>query len=44
MKSVDIFSDLKLRLSYGENGNIPPADYGSLALIGVSNYVPVQHQ
>jgi TonB-linked SusC/RagA family outer membrane protein len=39
MKSMDIISDLKLRLSYGENGNIPPADYGSLALIGVSNYV-----
>ncbi len=39
MKNVPVISDFKLRLSYGENGNLPPNDYGSIPTIGSFPYV-----
>lgn len=40
MKSSPIFSDLKLRASYGENGNNQlGSDYGSIATLGSFGYV-----
>lgn len=39
MKNVHAVSDLKLRLSYGVNGNNGIPDYGSIPQIGTSNYV-----
>ncbi len=38
MKALPIISDLKLRFSYGVNGNIPPADYGAIATLGSFGY------
>jgi TonB-linked SusC/RagA family outer membrane protein len=38
MKNIPVISDLKLRFSYGINGNIPSADYGSLATLGSFGY------
>lgn len=38
MTNVPFISDLKLRFSYGTNGNIPPGDYGSIATIGSFGY------
>ncbi len=38
MDDLPIISDLKLRLSYGENGNVPSGDYGSIATIGSFGY------
>ena len=38
MQSLPIISDLKLRLSYGENGNNPPNDYASIPTIGSFGY------
>jgi len=38
MKALPIISDLKLRFSYGINGNIPQADYGSIATLGSFGY------
>lgn len=35
MKNIPVFSDAKLRASYGETGVQPGADFGSLALFGV---------
>jgi hypothetical protein len=40
MKSLSVISDLKLRVSYGVNGNNNlPNDYASIATIGSSGYV-----
>lgn len=39
MKSVPVISDLKLRFSYGVNGNNSIADYGSISQIGSYGYV-----
>jgi TonB-dependent starch-binding outer membrane protein SusC len=39
MKALPVISDLKLRVSYGVNGNVPPNDYGSLATLGSYGYV-----
>ncbi len=39
MRGLPVISDLKLRVSYGVNGNPPTADYGSIATIGSSGYV-----
>ena len=39
IKNLDIFSDLKLRFSYGETGNFNIPNYGSVALLEPSNYV-----
>ncbi|WP_245917026.1 TonB-dependent receptor [Mucilaginibacter yixingensis] len=39
MKKAPVFSDLKLRVSYGVNGNNNIGDYGSIAQIGSSGYV-----
>jgi TonB-dependent starch-binding outer membrane protein SusC len=39
MQAIPVISDLKLRFSYGTNGNIPPGDYGSIATIGSAGYV-----
>jgi TonB-dependent starch-binding outer membrane protein SusC len=39
MDALPVISDLKLRLSYGANGNIPSADYGSIATLGSYGYV-----
>jgi TonB-linked SusC/RagA family outer membrane protein len=38
MNALPVISDLKLRISYGVNGNIPPGDYGSIATIGSFGY------
>ncbi|MEP6673608.1 MAG: TonB-dependent receptor [Ferruginibacter sp.] len=38
MKSIRLFSDLKIRVSYGANGNIPTGDYGSIATLGSFGY------
>jgi TonB-linked SusC/RagA family outer membrane protein len=38
MQKVPVISDLKLRLSYGVNGNIPSGDYGSIATLGSFGY------
>lgn len=38
MKDVPVISDLKLRFSYGVNGNNPTGDYGSLATLGSFGY------
>jgi TonB-linked SusC/RagA family outer membrane protein len=38
MQSVPVISDLKLRVSYGVNGNIPPNDYGAIATLGSFGY------
>lgn len=39
MKKAPVFSDLKLRVSYGVNGNNGIGDYGSIAQLGTYNYV-----
>jgi TonB-linked SusC/RagA family outer membrane protein len=39
MKRVPVMSDLKLRFSYGVNGNNSIADYGSISQIGQYGYV-----
>ncbi|MEP6747123.1 MAG: TonB-dependent receptor, partial [Bacteroidota bacterium] len=39
MKALPVISDLKLRVSYGVNGNVPQGDYGSLATLGSYGYV-----
>ncbi|WP_069659627.1 SusC/RagA family TonB-linked outer membrane protein [Arcticibacter eurypsychrophilus] len=39
MKDLTAVSDLKLRASYGVNGNNSIADYGSISQIGVYGYV-----
>ena len=39
MKSLPVISDLKVRFSYGVNGNPPSGDYGSIATIGSAGYV-----
>lgn len=39
MKNVSVISDLKLRVSYGVNGNNSIGDYGSISQIGQSGYV-----
>jgi TonB-linked SusC/RagA family outer membrane protein len=39
MKNIHAVSDLKLRASYGVNGNLPNADYASIPQISTSNYV-----
>ena len=36
MKDNDLFSDLKLRVSYGTNGNLPTDLYDYMALYGMS--------
>jgi len=38
MSSVPVISDLKLRVSYGVNGNVPQGDYSSIATLGTSSY------
>ncbi|MGC4104296.1 SusC/RagA family TonB-linked outer membrane protein [Ferruginibacter sp.] len=38
MQSVRAISDLKLRFSYGVNGNIPSGDYGAIATLGSFGY------
>lgn len=39
MKSAPVISDLKLRGSFGVNGNNNIGDYGSIAVLGQYNYV-----
>jgi TonB-linked SusC/RagA family outer membrane protein len=39
MKKAPVFSDLKLRVSYGVNGNNAIGDYGSIAQLGTYGYV-----
>lgn len=39
MKNVKVISDLKLRFSYGVNGNNSIGDYGSISQIGSYGYV-----
>ncbi|XHR97010.1 hypothetical protein ACFJIV_10395 [Mucilaginibacter sp. UC70_90] len=39
MKKLPVISDLKLRFSYGVNGNNSIADYGSISQIGSYGYV-----
>lgn len=39
MKGVDALSDLKLRISYGENGNNNIGDYPSIPTIASGGYV-----
>ncbi len=39
MKALPVISDLKLRVSYGVNGNLPGSDYGSIPTLGSSGYV-----
>jgi TonB-linked SusC/RagA family outer membrane protein len=39
MKNVRVLSDLKLRVSYGENGNNNIGNYGSIATLGSFGYV-----
>ncbi|QTE38178.1 TonB-dependent receptor [Mucilaginibacter gossypii] len=39
MKKLPVMSDLKLRFSYGVNGNNSIADYGSISQIGSYGYV-----
>lgn len=39
MQAIPVISDLKLRFSYGTNGNIPPGDYGPISTIGSAGYV-----
>ncbi|MBN8826714.1 MULTISPECIES: TonB-dependent receptor [unclassified Spirosoma] len=39
MKSIKAISDLKLRASYGLNGNNFISNYGSIGLISTSNYI-----
>jgi TonB-linked SusC/RagA family outer membrane protein len=39
MKSLPVISDLKLRFSYGVNGNNSIGDYGSISQIGSYGYV-----
>ena len=39
MKSFNFLSDLKIRFGYGINGNLPPADYSSIATLGSYGYV-----
>jgi TonB-linked SusC/RagA family outer membrane protein len=38
MRAIPVLSDLKLRLSFGTNGNIPTGDYGSIATLGSFGY------
>ncbi|MES2773822.1 MAG: TonB-dependent receptor [Bacteroidota bacterium] len=39
MQSVNSISNLKLRISYGQTGNNLIPNYGSVSLLGTSNYV-----
>jgi TonB-linked SusC/RagA family outer membrane protein len=38
MKGLPVISDLKLRISFGANGNIPTGDYGSIATLASAGY------
>jgi TonB-linked SusC/RagA family outer membrane protein len=38
MKAIPVISDLKLRVSYGVNGNVPQGDYSSIATLGSYGY------
>ncbi|HLL94927.1 MAG TPA: SusC/RagA family TonB-linked outer membrane protein, partial [Spirosoma sp.] len=39
MKSAQSISELKLRASYGQNGNNFISNYGSIGLVGTANYI-----
>lgn len=39
MKPVTFLSELKLRMGYGENGNLPSSDYPAIATLGSYGYV-----
>lgn len=39
MKAVPVISDLKLRTSYGQNGNNFISNYGAIGLLTASNYI-----
>lgn len=39
LSNSDLFSNLKLRLSYGQTGNFQIPNYGSIGLLGFTDYV-----
>lgn len=39
MKSLNFLSELKLRVGYGVNGNLPSSDYAAIATLGSYGYV-----